>query len=1069
MLTGTGTVTIIVEDVNDHAPQFTQTKYLAEVLENVPVGTPALRLAAFDVDADDNARITYSLKNGTEIFRIDPATGQIVTNAELDREKRGGYQLIAVATDASKSSPRSSQVPVFITIADVNDNVPVFSEPLPSVIYVPDNIQADDFVFGAQAFDSDAGLNGKIVYSVSGPDASRFTINQESGVVKAANSLRGGNFKLEIHATDSGSRPQSSTIKIEVQSRPAAQFPLIRSEGKSFTFSEQAENRAFVTVNAFSNKPAPRNDIRYSVAGGNIGNAFKVNSRSGEVSIGSDLDYELASQYELWVEARDSDSPSLSSVVRYLINVTDFNDNSPVFDQAVYNASTLEEQYPPQMVLKVHATDADSGRNGDITYQLRNQDDLDGAFSLDADSGKIYTNVKLDREETAFYTLIVEAVDHGTPQRTGTATVFVTVADKNDNPPRFTRLFSVNVTENAAIGTFVIQVTSSDRDIGANANATYSFTENPTGKFKIDPLSGNVTVAGTIDRETKEEYLLKVSAVDGSWRAETPLTITVQDQNDNAPAFEHSLYSFSFAELQRSISFVGQVAASDRDKAGPNSMIAYSLKQPSEFFSIDSASGEIFSKQMVRYKHSTKSSPENVYSLTVVATDSGKPPLSSECTVNINVVSASRNVARFAKPEYFSPIPDSAVAGQKVVQVTAQVDEPRFFASFAEPTEYQLTGGNGSVFFSVNKETGWITVLGSLYGQRDTEFSLVIRAVTKAAPTQFDEAVVRLFVTGENRHYPVFTALSYQVIVQESEPLGSIIVSVTASDNDSGPNGQIRYAIYSGNEDNKFSIDKNTGAISVANVLDFDTHPKFTLNITATDMGFEPKTAVASLTILLTDVNDNPPRFNQSFFDGYVSENSPPGTLVIDLEAVDIDSAKNAVVQYSIIGGSGKDLFAIDSETGVITTKMSFDFEEKSFYQLDVLASNPDSPMFGSAVVRIHITGRNEFFPKFVQPVFHFTISESAPLGSTVGIIQATDQDSGEDGQVYYLFVGSSNDRGFHINPETGVITVVRPLDRESNLHFVSVFKDQPRRSDFDSFSNRTQVRSSITLLSNVD
>ena len=106
----------------------------------------------------------------------------------------------------------------------------------------------------------------------------------------------------------------------------------------------------------------------------------------------------------------------------------------------------------------------------------------------------------------------VEAIDQGqSPQRTGTATVSITVADKNDNPPRFTRLFSVNVTENAAIGTFVIQVTSSDRDVSVNANATYSFTENPTGKFRIDPISGNVTVAGLIDRESKEEYLLKVN------------------------------------------------------------------------------------------------------------------------------------------------------------------------------------------------------------------------------------------------------------------------------------------------------------------------------------------------------------------------------------------------------------------------------------------------------------------------------------------------------------------------------------------------------------------------------
>lgn len=104
----------------------------------------------------------------------------------------------------------------------------------------------------------------------------------------------------------------------------------------------------------------------------------------------------------------------------------------------------------------------------------------------------------------------MEARDQGQVSLTGTATVLVTVLDKNDNPPQFTRLFSVNVTENAEIGTFVIKITSSDRDIGQNANVTYSFTDNPGRKFAIDPLSGNVTVDGHLDREEQDEYLLKV-------------------------------------------------------------------------------------------------------------------------------------------------------------------------------------------------------------------------------------------------------------------------------------------------------------------------------------------------------------------------------------------------------------------------------------------------------------------------------------------------------------------------------------------------------------------------------
>lgn len=155
--------------------------------------------------------------------------------------------------------------------------------------------------------------------------------------------------------------------------------------------------------------------------------------------------------------------------------------------------------------------------------------------------------------------------------------------------------------------------------------------------------------------------------------------------------------------------------------------------------------------------------------------------------------------------------------------------------------------------------------------------------------------------------------------------------------------------------------------------------------------------------------------------------------------AQDIDSPKYAVVQYKILGGSGKDHFHIREETGEITSDTSFDYEEVNEYNLDIVAANPDSnpQMVGFTTVIVRITGVNEFYPKFIQPVFHMDVSESADVGTSVGLVQATDQDSGEDGRVYYLFVGSSNDRGFTIGAETGIIRVSRRLDRETQNRVV--------------------------------
>lgn len=116
--------------------------------------------------------------------------------------------------------------------------------------------------------------------------------------------------------------------------------------------------------------------------------------------VASGFDYETAPYYEAWVEVRDSGNPPLRSVVQLLVNVTDANDNAPVIDSMLYNATVPEDDYPPQFVTKISAKDSDSGENGQITYHLVN--DFDGTFVIDENSGEITTDTKLDREEVCF-------------------------------------------------------------------------------------------------------------------------------------------------------------------------------------------------------------------------------------------------------------------------------------------------------------------------------------------------------------------------------------------------------------------------------------------------------------------------------------------------------------------------------------------------------------------------------------------------------------------------------------------------------------------------------------------
>ncbi|KAL0131096.1 hypothetical protein PUN28_002587 [Cardiocondyla obscurior] len=1040
-LTGSGIIKIVVLDVNDHSPEFTRQDYKATVVENAPAGTWVTKPHATDKDEGFNAKISYNLLGDkAERFSADPDTGEVFTTMPLDREQTAVYYLTLVARDSSPTEPRASAVNLTIYVTDVNDNAPRFSSPRYTA-YVPSATKPGDFVFGAKASDDDDGDNSRIVYQLHGKDADQFTIDPNNGVIRATHELIGDQttYQLQIQASDCGAEPQHVTADLVIHLWERQLFPTFQSSVSTrFNLPEDVpEGKVITKLSATTPKTGSASNLIYGMAGGNVGDALRINSRTGEVVVATGFDYETAPHYEAWIEVCDSDTPALRSVVQLLINVTDVNDNTPIMEAATYNATVMEEEFPPLFVTKVFATDRDSGKNGQVTYHLINN--FNDSFTIDNNTGLIETNAQLDREQIASYELIVEAKDKGYPRLTGTATVLITVLDKNDSPPHFSRLYGVNVTENAEIGTFVIRISSTDKDIGSNANSSYIFVRNPGEKFSIDAVSGNVTVTGKLDREEQDEYILKVVAVDRAWRIETPLTVTIQDQNDNAPEFDEDIYHFHFPELQPRVAHVGTVTATDRDKQGPNSVISYSLLQPSDLFTVDPATGEVFSKRTLRYKHTHQpSSPENLYSLTVVATDNGKPPMSSRTVVQVSVVDANNNAPHFEQRSYLSAVPENYGVGKRIIQLIAHDD-----ADFGVNAEinYSLEHlNNTDDLFAIEKQSGWVYVRRSLNSiPIGAVFLLKARAIDKGVPPQKDEVTLTLVISGENRHAPTFAAVSYQVLVPENEPVNSTILKVRAMDGDKGPNGMIRYKISGGNERSEFFVNSTTGAVSVLKPLDYDLVQEYRLNITATDLGFEPKHVIATLTVNVSDINDNPPTFNQSVYEAFLPENSPLDTFVYKVIARDIDSPKYAVVHYEILGGTGKDHFRIRRDTGEITSDVSFDYEEANEYTLDIVASNPDSTpqMVGFTTVVVYITGVNEYYPHFIQSVFHMDVSESAEVGTSVGAVQATDQDSGEDGRIYYLFVGSSNDRGFSIGLDTGIIRVSRRLDRETQNRVV--------------------------------
>ena len=237
--------------------------------------------------------------------------------------------------------------------------------------------------------------------------------------------------------------------------------------------------------------------------GGNVGMTFKVDPVTGYIITNNTVDFETTSKFELWIKTFYANKPLFSVSKKIDIIITDINDSPPIFEGTnLVKKSVLEGNVPPFVIGYEPLTfDLDTGVNAEITYELADIEQQ--TFSVDRNTGIIKCHQELDRETLDNYVLKLIAIDGGSPRMSSTATILLTVADSNDEVPRFTRLYSLNVTEGTRVGSHLLTVDTVDLDTPVNSNVTYSFLResNPDETFKIHPTSGRITLLKPLDRE----------------------------------------------------------------------------------------------------------------------------------------------------------------------------------------------------------------------------------------------------------------------------------------------------------------------------------------------------------------------------------------------------------------------------------------------------------------------------------------------------------------------------------------------------------------------------------------
>ncbi|XP_048837558.1 protocadherin Fat 4 isoform X6 [Brienomyrus brachyistius] len=849
-----------------------------------------------------------------------------------------------------------------------------------------------------------------------------FLLNPVSGEFTLARALDYESEQHYILTVGSRSRAaQAARLRvyfniIDVNDNP----PIFSSDSYSAAVAEDASAGAcFLILNATDADSGMNAELNWTVAAGNEHGRFAV-SHSGALCLEKELDRETVSLYILTIQVSDCGQPlssRLTGTARVTILVKDVNDNAPSFKST--SMIHIPEDTPLQTeIMVVQAVDLDSGLNGHVLYELENWSG--SRFRINSTTGAVYLEEPLDRELVNVYKVRLTARDQGFPQLSTSMNLTVLVEDVNDNDPAFSRSFyNVTVSEDLPRGTSLLQVHAYDADADPNGLLQYYLSQD--SPFLLDAVCGVLSLKDKLDRERLPTHILTVFAVDQgvAKRSATAIVqITVTDINDCVPLISPPSVTLHVLENEDFPQIIHQVSAYDED-VGLNTLLLFFIDMGNEddLFSL-SLNGTLQTLQSLDREQRSQ------YTLHIIAVDSGIPPLTGTGTIQIIVDDINDNPPIFVENFITAVVSEDIPTGSTFSRIHASdIDdgingEIRYFVE------------NENVPFTID-DLGHMITTAALDREAVNSYRLTVvgRDMHPTHPLN-SSVTVSVKVSDVNDQWPRFLNGPYVANIPTTLDRGSIVCAVSAKDEDTGVNAQLTFSLF-GRHADWFSIDPFTGIVFTSDEVKVED------DITVGDGGWISKTGELNVTVIVEDMNDNPPVFSTTEYRVLVPENAPLGTTVTQVKASDRDSGANAEITYSLLTGD-QDLFVVDSKNGTITTRDMFDFEVHQAFELSVKASNTRTLAHFSVVhVYIQITGLNEFVPKFRKSQYNITVSESMPAGTRLGKVSATDYDLGPDGEVFYLLIGPSKRAMFNIDKHSGEIFIAGDLRKHSHTPVV--------------------------------
>ena len=922
-LTAGTRVKVLITDINDETPFFSNSIFFFTVIELSPVGTVCGQVMAKDNDYGTNAEIYYRI-DSNNIFTANER-GQIMLHGNLDREVSSKHQVIVLAIDKG-NHPLTGSTQVIITVLDVNDNVPVFSTSS-FVLNLLETTPVNTQVIKVTATDIDLGSNAKITYSIyDGDFEGIFSIVSDTGQILLSSSVdaeRVTSYNLTLRANDNGVTALEAYANLFITILDANDnVPLFVRE-YSFSVFEDASVGHLVGQVSATDGDVTSQIVTYTLQD----DTFKVEESSGKIFLNATLNYNSTSEYNLSVTAVDNGTPALSGTAYVIISVFPVDAQILTFSVSYFEISIPEDTAVSTRIAQYVPKNPD-GSPFVTDFELSG-DSLNFAINS---QGIVSTTKELDYETSTQYELhIIRSAD------TATVRLLINITDVNDNVPILSGYNSkYEISEDAGIGHELYTVTANDADSSAVTNITFNLLIYPRiPAFEIHLLQGKVTVAASLDYESVKQYWLRIAVTDNGspvslWSYDYVVVI-ILDVNDNSPVFSPQNYIAIVTEGITPPALITTVYARDAD-SGSNAKITFSIHSESQAFSgcrldYDSSSNivsitnrgghltyqynaidplpSVLMTNLTDHCDSRSYLPANtiaidpntgsltttvafdyeaysVFLVKVVGEDNGVVEREGVGWVIVQVEDINDSPPVFHPNQASVSIPENTPPGTTIYNISV-TDADQLGLSVPQLT---LTTSPSNLPFALVGQS--VNLIGHI--DADTGLTTVDISVVASDGNDLAYLLIRLNIENINDNSPVFMS-SYQANISEYTTPSTTLFTCQAMDDDISSYGELEYSILSGNTDGTFSIHRFTGVVTTVKSLDYESHPSFLLIIKATDGGGLSATTNAAIYVI--NENDNSPELRPPFT---VTISDVSVITVLSLLVVDQDTSDPQII-----------------------------------------------------------------------------------------------------------------------------------------------------------------------------